>query len=63
VRISLLVSDLHTVHNKGQYVNKASSVFRLFDTHELGEVAGLIHVAPLPYGDVVGEELQGDDKE
>ncbi|MBI2883307.1 MAG: hypothetical protein HYY11_05315 [Candidatus Methylomirabilis oxyfera] len=35
---------------------------RLFDRHALGEVARLVHVAPLPGGDVVGEELQWNDE-
>ena len=32
----------------------------LFDGDALGEVAGLVHVAPFSHRDVVGQELEGD---
>ena len=35
----------------------------LLDCNALGEVAGLVYVAAAADGDVVGEELEGDDFE
>ena len=34
----------------------------LFDGDALGQVARLVHIAALPDGDVVGQELERDDK-
>ncbi len=35
----------------------------LLDCHTLGQVAGLIHVAPAADGDVIGQELKRDGEE
>ena len=38
-------------------------IVALFHSHGLGEVAGLIHIAASPDRDMVGEQLQRDDRE
>ena len=44
-------------------ISKKQSLVFLLHRHRLGQVPGLIDVAALHAGHIVGEELQGDDGE
>jgi hypothetical protein len=55
----------HFVRDDNSHQTASSSIFflliLLFNGYGFGEVSGLVHVAASSDGDVISEELQGDD--